>query len=1338
MPSDLNLGVVFAAVRLKNEFTPEMQKVVAAAQKAGQEMQAAGRVLTLGITAPLIAVAAASIKASIDFESSFAGVRKTVTATEPELQALADGFRDLALEIPTNVNELNRIGEAAGQLGIQTENIIGFTETMAALGVTTNLSSDEAATALARLANITGLQQDEFDNLGSAIVALGNNFATTEKEIVDFGLRIAGAGELAGLTEGDILGIGTAMSSIGVQAEAGGTAVQKVLNEINQSVATGDEELRVFAEVAGMTAEQFSAAFREDAAGAFESFVTGLGTQGDKSFTVMEDLGLESERVIRAFLGLANSGDLLSEAMEEGNKSFEENVALMIEAEQRYGTTESRMQLLWARVTELRIELGDNLVPALHALIDVFGPVISFATEAVKWWAKWPGVLKVASLAVVALVAAIGPALLVGGTLLTSWASIAAVFPGLAAKLGVAALAAKGFWLSLMGPVGLAIIAIGAVAAAVYAFRVELGLVKVSVEEMGLEAARKRIADLEHRMTLLGANIPHTRAALKEAKEELAEFEAAAAKAADVVVTITRHFPEFAGSLDAAESQLAQAEAGLNQMVRAGMVVDAELEHWVDGLREHAEALRDTKTASDEVSEGIAALVSKWTGARFNVQEFTASFNELTAEHRANKTIMGEVLREYEAARTKIGGFNDELETLRQAEIDATAAADLQAKIVKWLARASREAAAAVDELTKAEEAAQQAVDDATAAFDRQRDGLLGLPTAQATDDFARLQAVWASIEEPDAATTERYADALRAAADAGVVEAEALLLVFGATEQVDESSENLEVTLAALAGQMGGATGQAINLAVAMMQSNDALEEGEEGYSNTQIVAAALGGVLTDLGEDMGGVGGAALSAAGNIATAFATGGPVGAAIAGLMELGKAIDSIVNGAQMRFNDLTDAITASLSAIADGSLTAAEAWDKAMNWKGNEEGYEQLRAMQELWVDAGLSAEDATAWAERFAEANRNQDAAALQALLVEYEAIARAAEVAAVAMGLLGGPTTTAIADFALLNEAWAMLAETGQITAAATETYAQRLLEARDAGIELTAAQDALADNAVLIAAFDAAAGAAIGAFRAAEAAGVSAYDETYAAAIESGLGQEQAVNLATEAQLAASAVVLAAKGLEYARIAAFEAAMALGANATAAERSAAARAAAKTAIDSWDAAMDAVIDSDKAANDALDKTWNPSTGDVVTDALATFGVLESSSSDVADEINTNLSGIEDVEVSVNYDYTSSGDPGPGGGGGGGEGSRRDGDDTGFARGSGGRFIDFGRGSNVTLHGRERIVTEEEGRREAENNAASLQGVEDRLDRLDMNLQRAIKRIATDVTNAVQTKSL
>ena len=1254
MPSDLNLGVVFAAVRLKNEFTPEMQKVVAAAAKAGQEMQAAGRVLTLGITAPLVAAAAAAIKTSIDFESSFAGVRKTVTATEPELQALSDGFRALALEIPANVNELNKIGEAAGQLGIQTPNILGFTETMAALGVTTNLSSEAAATSLARLANITGLSQDEFDNLGSAIVGLGNNFATTESEIVDFGLRIAGAGELAGLSEGEILGIGTAMSSIGVQAEAGGTAVQKVLNEINQSVATGDEELRVFAEVAGMTAEQFSAAFRDDAAGAFESFVTGLGTQGDKSFTVMEDLGLESERVIRAFLGLANSGDLLSRAMDEGNKSFEENIALMIEAEQRYGTTESRLALLWARVRELGITLGDTLVPAVHSFINVAGPMLTFATDAVKWWSKWPGPLKVASLAVVALVAAVGPALLISGALLSSWATLAAVFPVLAAKIGAAALAAQGFWVSLAGPIAWVIAGIVALGGAMYHFREELGLVPAVVDDLGvaMENAREKVKHLEFAVAE-ARFAPHGQ--LKKAREELALLEAAAEKAAAAVNRVTITFPKFAVTLEDAKAQLAQAKEGLNQMATAGMVVDAEMESWIDRLEDHVAALGNTNVALEAVEEGIDSLVDKWTGAKFDVDEFNAAFGRLTDEQRANTTIMGEVAREYEAARLKIGAFNDELEQLLQAERRATDEASLLVDASDFLANSFRKSAADAKDL---------------------QDHL------------------------------ERVADEEALLVDASDFLANSFKELSGDVEGVNTSAGDLDVTLSALAGGMGGATGQGINLARSMMQVNDELEAGESGFSDNQIAAAVLGGVLGDLAGKFDGVAGQALQAGANIANAFATGGPIAGAIAATIEavkaLGSVIDHMVNGAQMRFNEFTTSLTGMLGQIASGALTAVEAWDKATNWKGNEEGFEQLRATQQLWEDAGRSAEEATNWAGRFAEANKNQDASALKALLEEYENIAKEAKAFAEWSSQVDDVVSSyrsleAAAEDAFETAKQAAL-DAGNTLEEATAAGVAARQEAFEAGVALRIEEMAM----------EAAFQAALleikkGNLEGARAAARAAYDETKKMATQAFDAVAQAASAASEAEQAATADTASSAQDAYDGI-----------------------------VHSAEEAQGKIVEAATTARDEeiaeLERLLESS--EFHFEAIRELAETE------AENINRALADIEDVDVDINYHYKSSGKKPPGGDGGY---QPNSGDhDYSFASGSGGRYIDFGRESTIQVHGKERIVTEAEGRREAENNAASLRGVEDRLDRLDMNLQRAIKRISTDVTNVVMTKSL
>lgn len=363
----------------------------------------------VGVAAGIGFALKAAADAAIDFESSFAGVRKTVDATEPEFAALAQGFRDLAKEIPVNVNELNRIGESAGQLGIQKEHILDFTRTVADLGATTNLASTDAADALARIANIMGTSQDQFDRLGSTIVALGNAGASTESEIVEFGLRMAGAGKIAGLTETDILAIGSAMASVGVQAEAGGTAVQKVLIAITQAVATGAPELETFAETAGMSADEFARAWRADPVEAFTSFVEGLGLSGDQAIAVLDDLGLTDQRLIRSFLSLSNAGDLLRSTVELSSGAWEENNALTEEAEKRYGTTAAQIQVAQNRINDAAIAFGQLLLPAIAAVFGAFGDLADVV-------GGLPGPVKAVAIGIALLAA--GMLTLAGGTLL--------------------------------------------------------------------------------------------------------------------------------------------------------------------------------------------------------------------------------------------------------------------------------------------------------------------------------------------------------------------------------------------------------------------------------------------------------------------------------------------------------------------------------------------------------------------------------------------------------------------------------------------------------------------------------------------------------------------------------------------------------------------------------------------------------------------------------------------------------------------------------------------------------------------------------------------------------
>ena len=326
-------------------------------------------------------------KASIEYESAFAGVRKTVDGTAEELDAISGGLRSMSLEIPMAIEGLAGIAENAGQLGIAKDSILDFTETIAALSVTTNLSADEAATSLAKFANVTNMSEKNYSNLGSSIVALGNNFATTEADIVAMATRLAATGEIVGLTEPQILAVATALSSVGIEAEAGGSAFSKLLKTIDSAVRTGGEGLEEYARIAGMSASMFASAWEQDAVAAVAKFVDGLGRMdeaGGSAVATLNELGLKEVRLSNAVLALSTAEGLLSDALELSNTAWAENTALADEAAVRYETTESKLQLLKNAFNDLKITVGDELKESFGGAIDGLTDLTAAANEYVK------------------------------------------------------------------------------------------------------------------------------------------------------------------------------------------------------------------------------------------------------------------------------------------------------------------------------------------------------------------------------------------------------------------------------------------------------------------------------------------------------------------------------------------------------------------------------------------------------------------------------------------------------------------------------------------------------------------------------------------------------------------------------------------------------------------------------------------------------------------------------------------------------------------------------------------------------------------------------------------
>lgn len=450
-------------------------------ESVGKKVSGVGTAMTVGVTAPLLAGSAAVTKAAISWESDFAGVKKTndevvdsngnVTYSYADLES---GLRDLAKQLPSSHSEIAKVAEAAGQLGIKTQNVKSFTKTMIDLGESTNMSAESAATSLARFANITQMSQKDFDKLGSAIVDLGNNYATTESEITEMALRIAGAGKQVGMSQGDILGFATALSSVGVEAEAGGSAISKVMvqmqlavekgtgafgeleerannagfsiGEVSQAVVNGGKPLKSmaealgmnssslkkmykeadksktslenFASVAGISNEQFSKLFKDDPSKAIMKFIQGLSNaekQGTSAIKMLDDMDIKEVRLRDSLLRAANASGVFDNAIKTGNKAWKENSALTEEANKRYETTESKLKMLKNEAVDAAIDLGGPFVDALRDGLKASKPLIKGLGDIAKGFSNLSKDQQTNILKWVGLAAATGPTLKILG-----------------------------------------------------------------------------------------------------------------------------------------------------------------------------------------------------------------------------------------------------------------------------------------------------------------------------------------------------------------------------------------------------------------------------------------------------------------------------------------------------------------------------------------------------------------------------------------------------------------------------------------------------------------------------------------------------------------------------------------------------------------------------------------------------------------------------------------------------------------------------------------------------------------------------------------------------------
>ena len=427
---------------------------------------------------------ALSVKEAIAFESALADVKKVVPGLESAegLAEMKSEIIGLSRELPVSAQGLSAIVAAAGQAGIAKDELIGFTESAARMGVAFDISADEAGNAMAKMRTSMGLSQVEVEGLADAMNYLSNNMASSAPEITDFMLRVGAYGQQVAMSEEQTAALGSAMVAAGAPADVAATSFRNLIKEMSAGINVTDKQEEAWKSI-GLTANEVAASMQKDAVATIRDVFQRLAKMPEEMKIPTVELLFGNDA--RALTPLIKNLGLLDQSMKLVGDSTQYAGSMQDEFAARAATSANQWQLLQNNVQALQIAIGDALLPALNMLMSAIMPVISVIADAATRFPVLTAavVLLAGALAGLVLVLpAIAALISILGSLSAAGITVAGILATIAGWAGVIgpALAAvtslfSGFGATILaifsGPVGWTVLAVAAVVAMAYMFR---------------------------------------------------------------------------------------------------------------------------------------------------------------------------------------------------------------------------------------------------------------------------------------------------------------------------------------------------------------------------------------------------------------------------------------------------------------------------------------------------------------------------------------------------------------------------------------------------------------------------------------------------------------------------------------------------------------------------------------------------------------------------------------------------------------------------------------------------------------------------------------------------
>ena len=345
----------------------------------GRAMRRMGQKFTMYIGAPLAALGISSFNAFKDYEMALARLKAVLPEAGEEIERLNQAALEMSETIPVSYEEIMAIMTSLAKAGVPVGEIEGMTLALARMSAVTGMTAEEVGTSMVMFMNSMGLPMGNVDQLGAALVRLADESIATEGDIFSMATRMAATGSLAGMSATEVLSLAAAFASMGVNAEAGGTSASKLMKRMQLAAETG-QGIEGFADVMGVSAEEFTKMWDSSAADTMLAFFQGLSdmdTSGQQSVLAMlDEMGLTEIRMSNLIALGAKRPDMFQSLMGTGAEGFAENTALIEKAGIIFETTSGQMDMLANTTRNAQADLGENVADTFQPIIDKVGELV--------------------------------------------------------------------------------------------------------------------------------------------------------------------------------------------------------------------------------------------------------------------------------------------------------------------------------------------------------------------------------------------------------------------------------------------------------------------------------------------------------------------------------------------------------------------------------------------------------------------------------------------------------------------------------------------------------------------------------------------------------------------------------------------------------------------------------------------------------------------------------------------------------------------------------------------------------------------------------------------------